>query len=276
MYISDIMIYDCFLFFNELELLELRLTELNDVVDKFVLVESTKTLTAEPKKLYYMENKNLFKDYSDKIIHVVVNDLPDAVPMPKYREIFLRNTISRGLTGCTDNDTIILSDIDELPDKKIIKNFEIKDYPICLHTPLYYYYINCLAENHDWEGSVIIQYGTFKTKAPQWFRDYRYTFAKLNSAGWHFSYLYGAERIIQKMRTMGDITDMAVIDRFSNKDWVKKCISEYVDLYDRPIKLKIVPLDKSFPETIYKNPEKYPVVPVAKADGLSLPPYPML
>lgn len=72
------MIYDCFTFFNELELLELRLHELADVVDKFVLVEATKTHSNKSKPLYYWENRSRFGEFHDKIIHIIVDDLPDA------------------------------------------------------------------------------------------------------------------------------------------------------------------------------------------------------
>src|ERR1022692_1647432 len=72
------MIYDCFTFFDELELLELRLHELGDVVDKFVWVEATKTHSNKSKPLHYQENRVLFQAFHDQIIHVVVDDMPDS------------------------------------------------------------------------------------------------------------------------------------------------------------------------------------------------------
>ena len=76
-------IYDCFLFFNELETLELRLEILNDIVDKFVIVESTVTFSGKEKKLFFNENKEKFKKFEDKIIHVIINDTPkDFVNLP--------------------------------------------------------------------------------------------------------------------------------------------------------------------------------------------------
>ena len=70
------MVFDCFPFFNELELLEIRLRELSDVVDKFVLVEATKTHSGLDKPLYYLQHRSRFLDYFDKIIHIVVKDMP--------------------------------------------------------------------------------------------------------------------------------------------------------------------------------------------------------
>ena len=69
-------VYDCFTFFNEFELLEIRLNELDSVVDKFVLVEASKTHQGKEKPLFYNENKDRFKKFQDKIIHVIV-DFPD-------------------------------------------------------------------------------------------------------------------------------------------------------------------------------------------------------
>src|SRR3989344_1716902 len=72
----DAKIYDCFTFFNELDLLDLKLHELADHVDKFVIVESTVTFQGNPKPLYFQENKQRFAPFLDKIIHVVVSDTP--------------------------------------------------------------------------------------------------------------------------------------------------------------------------------------------------------
>ncbi|MGN1154117.1 MAG: hypothetical protein ACI4S3_08815 [Candidatus Gastranaerophilaceae bacterium] len=94
------MIYDCFTFFNELDLLEIRLNILNDVVDKFVLVEATKTFTGQDKPLYYNDNKEKFSAFNAKIIHVVVDDYPSiGLETAWGYENWQRNCISRGLNN---------------------------------------------------------------------------------------------------------------------------------------------------------------------------------
>ena len=90
------MIFDCFTFNDELELLEIRLNVLKDVVDRFVLVEATKTFTNKSKPLIYEENKDRFKEFADKIIHIVVDDFPDD-DNPWARENWQRNKIMEGL-----------------------------------------------------------------------------------------------------------------------------------------------------------------------------------
>ena len=69
-------VFDCFMFFNELDLLEIRLIELSELVDRFVLVEATRTHTGFQKPLYFADNKSRFASFLDRIIHVIVDDLP--------------------------------------------------------------------------------------------------------------------------------------------------------------------------------------------------------
>jgi len=123
-------IYDCFTFFNELDLLEIRLNELNDAVDYFVLVEATKTQTGLPKSLYFENNKKMFEKFNKKIIHVIVDDMPDIKRGAWVLENYQRNQIMRGLTKCKDDDIIFISDLDEIPNKndfpEIIKRLTSK------------------------------------------------------------------------------------------------------------------------------------------------------
>lgn len=89
------MVYDCFCFFNELKLLEVRLEELNPVVDVFVLVESTRTFTGNPKALHFQNNKHLFSKHADKIQHIVVDELPPATNPHGMPNVF-SETLSYG------------------------------------------------------------------------------------------------------------------------------------------------------------------------------------
>src|SRR5438045_984110 len=104
------MIYDCFTFYNELELLEIRLNVLNDVVDKFVLIESIVTHTNKKKPLYYQKNKPRYKKFQNKIIHIVVEDAPN-VSHTWIIEHFLMAATKRGLKNAKPNDTILISNL---------------------------------------------------------------------------------------------------------------------------------------------------------------------
>ena len=121
------MIYDCFSFFNELDLLEIRLNTLDSIVDKFILVESTLTHTGKAKPLYYAENKNRFEKFNNKIIHIIVDEFPyfqniNTREMAWIRENCQRNAILRGIPKpANDDDYLIIADLDEIPSPEAIK-----------------------------------------------------------------------------------------------------------------------------------------------------------
>jgi beta-1,4-mannosyl-glycoprotein beta-1,4-N-acetylglucosaminyltransferase len=111
------MIVDAFMFYNELDILELRLEVLDKYVDRFVLVESEVTHVGGPKPLFFTENKERFAKWSHKIRHVVMTaeEAPKETD-PWHRETYQRNCILRGLDGIDDNDVVFISDVDEIPD----------------------------------------------------------------------------------------------------------------------------------------------------------------
>ena len=117
------MIYDCFSYWDEDLLLDLRLNILDNYVDYFVIVEGNKTWQNNPKKLRFEIDK--FKKFKNKIIYVPVTDLPDGED-PYLRENYQRNSIVNGLNNANDNDLIIISDLDEIPDPNKINSFDPK------------------------------------------------------------------------------------------------------------------------------------------------------
>ena len=132
-------IIDCFIFNNELDLLNYRLSILNDFVDYFVLVESTHTFTGIPKQLFYNENKDIYKEFNQKIIHVIIEDLPFKMPNININkqeqwknEYHQRNCLKRGLNiimeQLNDNDIILSSDLDEIPHPNILTEFKNNTY----------------------------------------------------------------------------------------------------------------------------------------------------
>ena len=115
------MVYDCFQFFNELDILKIRMNVLNDVVDRFVISESTVTFSGKKKPLYFAENRERFSEFDDKIVHQIVQDTPDVDPF--QRDSFQKCAVKRPLEKmCTDDDIIIFSDVDEIPNPEVLKN----------------------------------------------------------------------------------------------------------------------------------------------------------
>ena len=135
-------IFDCFAFFNELTLLEIRLNELSDVVDYFVIVESEKTHQNEDKELFYFKNKDddRFKKFSDKIIHVVVkSDEFNNDTWHNERKQF--DSIIKGLEIASEDDLIILGAADEIPRKETIENLKNLDLDKIWYIPLEFAFV---------------------------------------------------------------------------------------------------------------------------------------
>ena len=122
---SPIKIVDTFIFYNEIDMLKFRLIELNDYVDYFVLVEATHTFAGNPKKLYFNENKDIFAKYKDKIIHIVVGDIPNTTNASD-RERHQRNCIKIGVDrlNLLEKDVIIISDVDEIPNTSLLDDIK--------------------------------------------------------------------------------------------------------------------------------------------------------
>lgn len=108
------MVFDGFTFFNELELLELRLETMYDSVDRFIIVESRKTFTNQDKRLYFDENKEKFNKYMDKIEYVVIDEFPVSCTSAWDREHYQRDAIYRGVKKTSPDDILIISDLDEI------------------------------------------------------------------------------------------------------------------------------------------------------------------
>ena len=115
------MIIDCFTFYNELNMLKFRFKELYEYVDYFILVEATTTFVGNNKELYFKNNKNMFSNYLDKVIHIIVDDMPKD-ENPWVDEKFQRNCIQRGIKKLKlkDDDILIISDCDEIINTKVL------------------------------------------------------------------------------------------------------------------------------------------------------------
>jgi len=252
------MIYDCFIFYNELDLLEIRLEELKDVVDFFVLVEATKTFTNRPKKLYYNENKHLYGKYVDRIIHIVVDDLPVTPKDTWENQFHQRNAISRGLTNCQPEDIILISDVDEIPRASVVGGFT-GDIAL-LEQNFYYYKFNCLSTSGKWAIPAILRYRLMIT--PQIIRRLWYdpvnrkVIPIIPNAGWHFSYLGDAEYIRTKLESFSQ--QDFVTDELRNLSNISEKMEDGIDLFNRPDKVwQFVEIDESYPAYILKNRSKY-------------------
>ena len=149
-------IYDCFQFFDEEHILDFRLNILDEFVDFFVMVESTTDHQGNKKKLNFDSKK--FKKFNNKIIYIVVDDTEEAIKKPHIGgeslvEQHQRNSLMRELKNCIDDDLIILSDVDEIPDLNKLNKFDKRKYAV-FSQKMFNYKINLLNETeNNWHGS---------------------------------------------------------------------------------------------------------------------------
>ena len=179
------MLVDCFIFYNELDVLKKRLRYLDCVVDKFVLVESTVTHRGEEKKLFFDENKKEFEEWSDKIIHIIIRDNPTDKD-PWIRENFQRNCIARGLIEFKDDDIVMVSDVDEIPNRTALRL--PPDVKMCSYNMIAFQYnFNYIQELEPWYGTVITTKEVLMQVSPQKMREMRWSIPRYKNAGWHLS-----------------------------------------------------------------------------------------
>jgi len=255
-------IYDCFQFFNELDLLEIRLELLYDYVDYFVISETNKTHSDVEKPLYFEENKDKFKKFLDKIIHVkhefpenILNmgkkegtdkysiqyniiseiyDIEENEGQLKSHPTFCRDYLQKefikfGLMDCKEDDIIMISDLDEIPNPEIVKKIkDNKEYNTCLLQNCFYYHINTLAHT-NWYGNYIVKYEDTKNVSLTHLKNKRLQFNLIENAGWHFSFMGGPNRVIEKIKAYAH-QEMNIPHILSN---VELKINSNVDLYNR-------------------------------------------
>ena len=274
-------IYDCFPFFNELDLLEIRLNYLDPYVDYFVLCEAKVTFSGIPKKLFYEENKDLFKKFQHKIIHVVVDDTPaELIGVDPFKtDQHQRNSVIKGLQNCSDDDIIITSDLDEFPNVERIKNiheFYEPDMLFHLAQDMYYYYFNLREtsgkllshsgefgniEDKKWLGTKICNYGFLKQHGVDKLRHptMREPGRRVTDGGWHFTYVGGHKETTAKQRVLLKI-ECAAHQEFNNSFYkmnVDKNIEDNKDVFFRDSKFEVVEMGDNFPDYIVNNKERF-------------------
>lgn len=267
------MIYDCFTFFNEIELLKIRMNILNDVVDKFVIVEADKTLRGVPKAFNFEKIKSEFdNEYPDKIIYIKATNCPVLENSKDWAiEYFQRNSIMGGVYNCNAEDLIMISDIDEIPNPNILKN--LHDYTVIPinksknNKKIYLKQMfSLLGENKKFLKSNTLDYfleymsvaleqdlfyyyfnykanqkwyGTVLCKyknlrIPQQLRNRRKTMPYVKNAGWHFSYMGGIEQVKLKLSSIIEGDNFKLPPQFSSEDdYINFCLDNGKDVFGR-------------------------------------------
>lgn len=249
------MIYDCFTFFNELDILEIRLEELYPVVDKFIIVEGSQTFQGTPKPQYGWENSDKFEKYADKVSWCNVNVWPPVKDKNRAtweREYHQRNMIKRFLeySDLNPDDIVLISDADEIPRRSAVE--QLNPQPVqSLALKTFYYGLNIFGGHYH--TSRAIRWSALTT--PQEIRTLDPPPNIIDEAGWHFSYLGAPEHIAEKFKAFAhselnrpDTTDPVVLrDR----------MSKATDLWGDGHQYTRIEIDDTWPEAIKRDRDRW-------------------
>lgn len=273
------MVYDCIPFFNELDILNLRLHILDPLVDKFIIEESTVTFSGIPKELCFEKNKNLFQDFLPKIEHIVVDNSPiDATT--HERDNFQKNALAKGLVDADDNDVIILSDVDEIPNpktlKEIIDHFD-PDKVYHLAQRMFYCYLNMEevsgkllsitgefpgVERKMWLGTKVFSKKNIPESGIIRMRESSVTLpmaVRVADGGWHFGYM-GSSKESDVSKRIGDKVAAAAHQEYNNQDTLAETRDRIMlgqDIFGRNAKFQRVEIDESYPEYLRAHLDEY-------------------
>jgi beta-1,4-mannosyl-glycoprotein beta-1,4-N-acetylglucosaminyltransferase len=225
-------IFDCFMYFDEDVVLDVRLNFLDKFVDKFIIIESEYNHKGERRTPLF--NMDKFKKFKHKIKYILTNDLPLGIEKINVadgeneiyrksifnawkRENLQRNQIQKGLTEANKEDWIIISDLDEIPNLSQINLKDTQDSLIFFKQNMMYYKFNLKLENYTWVGSKACKMK--RLISPQWIRDIKdrkYSWWRFDTyfskkkysdilfvehGGWHFSYLKSPKDIEKKLKS---------------------------------------------------------------------------
>jgi len=269
------MIYDCFLYYDEDMLLDIRLNVLADHIDKFVIVESTHSFTGKPKPLNFDMDK--FSQFKDKIIYVVFDQKPH-LDNAWQNEADTRNAIMKGLGNAKDDDLILVSDVDEIFNPQVLSKINKRNLCTTIHQNFYNYQFNLQVFNVDGTPRLckLPKAVTYKNlvnffiSEPETLRNVKrsplrknwlkWRWLKLNTkilsnGGWHFSWVMTPQRIAEKMSTISH-TEYD-LPEFNNPEHINKVILAAEDIWGRDRKLIVQSLDENtFPPYLVENKYK--------------------
>ena len=260
-------IYDCFMYFDEDLLLDLRLNTLDKFVKKFVITEATYTHNGAKKKLNFDIKK--FNKFKDKIIYLVVDKQPEKILdfvdsdnkgqkgeklilNGMARDYFQREQLARGIEDATNDDLILVSDLDEIPNLKNVNFTNIGNNILVFEQKMFYYKLNLLYENFTWLGSKAVKKKNLISpqwlrnikgkKYPKWRLDTLFSKKKYSNlyfvkdGGWHFTCLRTAEELEKKLLNFAHHYDYE--ESGLTIEDLKKSITDKKVIYDHNVDQK--------------------------------------
>lgn len=251
-------VVDCFTFYNELDVLELRLTELYDVVDYFILVEADHTHKGDSKSLIFEENKERFSKWSDKIINI-------SVSFPSHLDVWGREKYQRNAfmpvlysLGLKNEDIVLITDADEIPDPEritYIKNTQKIEGIFKLEMDMYFACLSNKQVNVKWYHPKLMNWGTLKNSTPDECR-LNFNCQWWEKGGWHLTYFGDPSKISNKLQNFAHQEYNS--ERFTNEEHILNSVKEGKDLFgETRIYEKINPSKNQYLPKNWKILEKF-------------------
>lgn len=274
------MIYDCIPFFNELDILKLRMHIMSPYVDKFVIEEAAVTFSGEPKPMVFAENRELFNEFEDKILYVAVEDSPADIKTTHERDKFQKNQLIRALDNCRPEDIIIFSDVDEIPNpdalKEIIENFDpSKIYHLAQR--MFYCFLNMEeisgnllsitgefsgVSKKQWLGTKVCSFGALPKEGIVSLREVspeNPASVRVADGGWHFGYM-GGNGETNVARRISDKVQAAAHQEYNESRYLKEAVDRLLcgeDIFGRNAKFIRVEIDETYPDYLRAHKEEY-------------------
>lgn len=274
------MIFDCVPFFNELDILKLRMQILAPFVDYFVIEEATVTFSGEPKEMVFAKNRELFTEFEDKIRYVAVDDSPMEGVTTHERDKYQKNQLIRALSDAAADDIIIFGDVDEIPDPdtltRILKEFDSeKVYHFAQR--MFYCFLNMEevsgnllsitgefpgVERRQWLGTKVCSFARIPAEGIVFLREVPPTdprSERVPAGGWHFGYMGGdGERDVAKR--IGVKVRAAAHQEYNSKRYLNEAVDRLLcgeDIFGRDAKFVRVEIDGSFPAYLREHRDEY-------------------
>ena len=244
-------IFDCFTYYNERDILRVRLEELGDTVDYFIVVEASETFTGKTKPYYFDKLPSWINKWQEKIIRVKI-DFPSHLDSPWDREYFQRNSIIQGLhqAGAQKEDLVLISDADEIIKASTIRSINKSNLPARLDVKQYFWNFNWQVPKHCDQGArpVVCEMMDLLHMSPQYLRSL--DLPLIEDGGWHFSFFGEYDNIKNKIESFAH-TEYDE-EQYKSYERVLSRIYSGIDPFDR-FPLKYYEIDETYPEWVFKT-----------------------
>jgi beta-1,4-mannosyl-glycoprotein beta-1,4-N-acetylglucosaminyltransferase len=245
------MIYDCFTFFNEIDILQMRLEELGPVVDKFIIIEMNRTFQGQPKGSTIYQNRGKFGKYEGKM-RTFLEECPPEITNPWEREYWQRNRIRTRVSNerPKEDDIILVSDADEIPRRSVVEALDPQ--PVqSIALDAYYYGLN-VSGGHC-HTSRAARWSYAQTITTQELRTLDPPPNIVYDGGWHFSYLGDADHIAEKFRSFAHF-ELNRPDT-TNPEILRQRMEAHADLWGDGHHYEVLEIDDTWPEAVKNNRE---------------------